>query len=462
MRHAGKVNTALEPLRDSRQTFLHLASLCQKALEKDPHTEVHMSPDDLVQKMRKALEDEQIASQLAEKFDVAIIDEFQDTDADQWAIFSTLFIKRRAKAFFLVGDPKQSIYSFRKADISLFYQAKEEMDHLASLDTNYRSSACLNTLLNRLFTLNTSWLNMPERSLAYQSVSISPMAEETPFNDGKKALHFCLYKESSKSKKSWPTPVFEREVLFPFIAKEALHLHKTEGVPFDKMAVLVKDRFSKNRLASYLAKCCIPYKIGQGSSLFDTPTFDFFSLALLAVLEKGSFGTLEALLTHPFNLSFEEDACKKHLVKAHKMWESQGFAKAMAMLFYERISEQGSIERALIEQELTEATAQLHDILSQCYLNFAEQVSSMKGMKHFLIHESHHFLTLEKTCKVPDQSVGVQIMTTFMSKGLEFDVVFPIALLYRHQAKTQFVRYKGQLVPFDKKKCVSPSSDGRS
>lgn len=449
MRHAGTVTKALDQLRDSRHTFLHLASLCQKALEKDPHTEVHMSPDDLVQKMRRALEDNQIADQLAEKFDVAIIDEFQDTDADQWAIFSTLFIKRRAKAFFLVGDPKQSIYSFRKADISLFYKAKEEMDHLASLDTNYRSSSCLQTLLNRLFSLNTSWLNMPKRSLAYQKVNISPMAEETPFTDGKKALHFCLYKESSRSKKSWPSATFEREVLFPFIAKEAVHLHEREGVSFDKMAVLVKDRFSKNRLASYLAKCGIPYKIGQGSALFDTPAFDFFSLALLAVIEKGAFGSLEALLTHPFALPFEEGACKKHLVRVHKIWETQGFAKAMAMLFHEKVSDQGSIEGALIEQQVTESVAQLQEILSQCYLNFAEQVRSMKGMKHFLLHESHHFLTLEKTCKVPDQSVGVQIMTTFMSKGLEFDVVFPIALLYRHGGKTQFVRDKGKLVPFN-------------
>ncbi len=74
-----------------------------------------------------------------------IIDEFQDTSITQWEIFKRIFVDKDSSAtrLFLVGDPKQSIYSFQGADITSYVQAKEALVahegivyHLAK---NYRS-----------------------------------------------------------------------------------------------------------------------------------------------------------------------------------------------------------------------------------------------------------------------------------------------------------------------------------
>ncbi|PCI76947.1 hypothetical protein COB21_03720, partial [Candidatus Aerophobetes bacterium] len=456
---AGQIRPALDKLRDTRHTFLHLASWCKQAIENDPHSYKHYSPDQLVFSMVRAIDDPVFVESVASGFNVAIIDEFQDTDASQWKIFSTLFSKRRAKAFFLVGDPKQSIYSFRKADLSIFYAAKKQMDRVACLDTNYRSSAPLQTNLNALFSTRPSWLDTPTLALPYHRVKIAPDADQKGVGDGKQAIHFALFNASSATKKTWPTLPFETEVLFPFIAKEILEMSQNFGIELSKIAVLVKDRFSRQRLASYLAQCSIPYRMQRGSSLFDGPAFDFFSHLVLAIIEKGEKGSIEAITTHPFmceqgardkKFNFTYLEWKTHLVQAYHWWKTKNFSRAIAWLMSENINSYHSLTTLFKDRGWEHYHTQLLNIIDQFYLAFREKTYCMTSMKKFIISESFHFLTLQQVEKVRASGQGVELMTTFMSKGLEFDVVLPLALLYRHGAKSNFVRIKGETVPFDK------------
>ncbi len=91
---------------------------------------------------------------LQQRYRVALIDEFQDTDRVQWEIFSMLFANRNdGSALVLVGDPKQAIYAFRGANIFAYLQARDDdLSGYETLGTNWRSDAALLSALEQLFT----------------------------------------------------------------------------------------------------------------------------------------------------------------------------------------------------------------------------------------------------------------------------------------------------------------------
>lgn len=93
-----------------------------------------------------------LRSRLQTQFKAVLIDEFQDTSQSQWDIFQLLLGSDYNKLF-VVGDPKQSIYSFRHADVSLFFkvsQLVEQWDGLvAELNTNFRTQSTLIGDINR-------------------------------------------------------------------------------------------------------------------------------------------------------------------------------------------------------------------------------------------------------------------------------------------------------------------------
>ena len=63
---------------------------------------------------------------VSESPDAALIDEFQDTDPVQFKIFSKLFGEEKSHWLFLIGDPKQSIYRFRGADLKQYFDFARE------------------------------------------------------------------------------------------------------------------------------------------------------------------------------------------------------------------------------------------------------------------------------------------------------------------------------------------------
>jgi len=81
------------------------------------------------------------------RYQVALIDEFQDTDPIQWEVFRTLFPDRLC----LIGDPKQAIYSFRGADVFTYRQAEGSVGQRRDLDTNFRTDRPLVDAVVQLF-----------------------------------------------------------------------------------------------------------------------------------------------------------------------------------------------------------------------------------------------------------------------------------------------------------------------
>ena len=113
-----------------------------------------MGYDDLIKRLADALRKEgsSLVKEVGNRYRVALIDEFQDTDAEQWSIFSKLFLDSE-HYLYLIGDPKQSIYRFRGADIHAYLRAKSECSYHYTLTTNWRSTPLMVEAVNTIFTM---------------------------------------------------------------------------------------------------------------------------------------------------------------------------------------------------------------------------------------------------------------------------------------------------------------------
>jgi exodeoxyribonuclease V beta subunit len=112
--------------------------------------------DDLLLAVKKALasspdgNSQQLVRKVQKKYRAALVDEFQDTDAVQYEIVSAVFGSAR-ELLFIIGDPKQSIYSFRGADIFSYLAAAAGADSRYTLQENWRSEPGLIKAVNTLF-----------------------------------------------------------------------------------------------------------------------------------------------------------------------------------------------------------------------------------------------------------------------------------------------------------------------
>lgn len=111
--------------------------------------------DDLLGRLDNALQQPTggaLAQAIRSRYPVALIDEFQDTDPQQYRIFRALYGKQPEHALLLIGDPKQAIYAFRGADIFTYLKARNEVSAHYTLDTNWRSSPGMVNSVNHLFS----------------------------------------------------------------------------------------------------------------------------------------------------------------------------------------------------------------------------------------------------------------------------------------------------------------------
>jgi exodeoxyribonuclease V beta subunit len=123
-----------------------------------------------------------LRARIREQFPVALIDEFQDTSPVQARIFDRLYgiaDNDPASALLLIGDPKQSIYGFRGADIHAYLAARRATEgrrHV--LGTNHRSTRALVEAVNAVFIRADS---QPEGAFMFRAAGASPADDPLPF-----------------------------------------------------------------------------------------------------------------------------------------------------------------------------------------------------------------------------------------------------------------------------------------
>ncbi|MEF8703717.1 MAG: exodeoxyribonuclease V subunit beta [Candidatus Accumulibacter sp. UW26] len=133
-----------------------------------------LSFDDMLYNVAAALaagDSARLGESLRRRYPVALIDEFQDTDPLQFAIFKAIYgatTDRPPGPLFLVGDPKQAIYSFRNADLHTYLAARRAAGMPYTLRHNQRSTSALIDACNALFMANPKAFILA--GLAYQPV----------------------------------------------------------------------------------------------------------------------------------------------------------------------------------------------------------------------------------------------------------------------------------------------------
>ena len=116
-----------------------------------------MSADEMLSLMAAKVRDvPEFAQAVRERFDIVLIDEFQDTDSVQYEIFRRLFLEGDGgpQTVFFVGDPKQAIYRFRRAELATYLEARSDMGagNVFSLRRNFRTTRALLDAFNAFFS----------------------------------------------------------------------------------------------------------------------------------------------------------------------------------------------------------------------------------------------------------------------------------------------------------------------
>ena len=114
-----------------------------------------MTYDDVLLRLRRTLLDDVrgpvACARLRERYDVVLVDEFQDTDPVQWDIMHRAFGQGGDATLVLIGDPKQAIYAFRGADVHAYLDANKVVETEWTLDVNWRSDQGLLEAYDALF-----------------------------------------------------------------------------------------------------------------------------------------------------------------------------------------------------------------------------------------------------------------------------------------------------------------------
>jgi exodeoxyribonuclease V beta subunit len=122
------------------QLRLSLAEKVRSEVERRKRVGGVLTYDDLVMRLNAALSGsnrERAIEILHRRFSVVMVDEFQDTDPEQWRILRTAFSD--ANVLVLIADPKQAIYGFRGADVYAYLDAAAAAGTRATLPINWRS-----------------------------------------------------------------------------------------------------------------------------------------------------------------------------------------------------------------------------------------------------------------------------------------------------------------------------------
>lgn len=403
------------------------------------------SHDELLERMFRASLTSSFAKAVSEKYKAVIVDEFQDTDPLQWKILKKLFRESSEKKYlYLVGDPKQSIYGFRGADIYTYFEAGKELEKTATLSTNYRSQRPLLEALNALFSRAEGFISLPreKKILPYLTVQAAKEREELE-NEASIAVMLVEAKSSTQAKR-WPSQKILEEYYFSFIAREIIALKTKKNIAFSKSAVLVRDRFEASSLKAYFDKLGIPSKSREAKLIVQTQAFEAFEDLIKACLEPSSQTNLVKVLSGAF--------LRWPLQKIALFSKEKKFSREIFSFFYslrEKLLEEdfASFYRFFSKARIDDDQSLLEKLLSR--EGGLEIFRDLENLVELLIERLEPRKTLSISRVLEDlkqsansgqegfcfesyqQSDAVEIMTIHISKGLEFDHVFALGLIRR-------------------------------
>ena len=407
-----------------------------------------MSFNDLIFRLSAALKEERsgdLRRILQERYRAALIDEFQDTDAAQWHIFSTLF-GGGGHFLYLIGDPKQAIYRFRGADIFSYFTAKKSADAHLTLNRNYRSHPHLVEEVNRLFGTRPQPFGFPEATMAYQPVVPAKVALDGCLRkDGKEAaMIYCQLPESEKLDGRWTSGRAAEEIL-RFTVCEVIRLLGLENpallvgkdgprsVQPKDIAILVRSNRQAEQHLQAFAQAAIPAVVASRQSVFATVAAREIECLLAAIAAPGDILLLKTAMTIPwFGLSGDalqtiwqdETACDgwhSRFQTYFRLWQEQGFLTMMSRLLVDEGVFSTLAGESLAERHIANITHLLELIQAAETTDNLGCGQTLQWLRT-MMSGGHGVEDVE--LRLESDEEAVRIVTMHSAKGLEYPIVF--------------------------------------
>ncbi|HBX8283065.1 TPA: exodeoxyribonuclease V subunit beta [Klebsiella pneumoniae] len=412
--------------------------------------------DDMLSRLDEALRGdsgETLASAIRQRFPVAMIDEFQDTDPQQYRIFRRIWRRQPETALLLIGDPKQAIYAFRGADIFTYMKARGDVAAHYTLDTNWRSSPGMVGSVNRLFSLS-------DNPFMFHEIPFLPVKAAAK----NKGLRFTVDAADVPAMNVWLMPgdtvgsgdyqTFMAQLCATQIrdwlsagqqGRALLWRGETSRpVQASDITVLVRNRLEAAQVREALQTLGIPsVYLSNRDSVFETLEAQELLWLLQAVLAPERENTLRsALATSMFgltaldieNLNQDEqawDALVEEFSEYRQIWRQRGVMPMLRALMTARHIAENLLATRGGERRLTDI---LH--ISELLQEAASQLESEHALVRWLaqhIAEPDSNAASQQMRLESDKHL-VQIVTIHKSKGLEYPLVWlPFIARFRKQ-----------------------------
>ncbi len=428
---------------------------CREALAARKQELAVISFDDLLASLSDALQGEggeELARRIAERFPLALIDEFQDTDPEQYRIFATVYRERPGCGLFMIGDPKQAIYSFRGADVFTYMMAKGDTDAANdrfTLGTNWRSAEGLVQGVNVLFS-GCAAPFIYQGHIDFEPVAAAGKADAKPLRvDGQvptplQAWFVAREPENTDRRagkiinKGWAHQQLSlacaEEIvrLLRLGAEARATLEDAPLAPRD-IAVLVRDRNEAAKVQEALRARGVASVYYSRDSVLESEEAHELLRILLAVAEPDEERALRAALcTGLLGLTAGElDALMadengwEDLVEAfhryHDLWLRADFMAMFRHLLHDR-----GIAHRLLRLEGGERRLTNLLQLAEMIQNAGREHHGIENLLHWFAEQcaNPNGESEEQQLRLESDEALVKIVTIHKSKGLEYPVVF--------------------------------------
>lgn len=382
--------------------------------------------------------DKDLRKLVQDRFDVVIIDEFQDSDPLQADIAFRLAGEDTGKLFF-VGDPKQSIYGFSRADISVYLEIMKRVEELDSgevleLETNFRSSGGIIDFINENFSTILS-------DLDYKDMVPNPEKTNSSFSTEKWTLNLVLPDEEKK-----PGVLITRPREAFMVASEVKDMIDNHGSKPEDFLILFKTSTSMEEYEKALNRLDIPVINTKSKNFLSNFTvLDMLNLLSLCAFPENDFYkyAIETSTLFSFKKSVIDEVLNKgisFILKFNELFSISGLIEiSLNNPKRDYISLKENL-LSLVNSELVSNNYNLNLTFSRLH---DKAVNDSWNPEDDLVDEA---LYIEST-----KPTAVRLMTIHASKGLEAKNVILVA----HDAKPFAVN---QYVDREKEEIVLKSS----
>lgn len=415
--------------------------------------------DDLITTLSTQLDSSNgraLATALLAQFPAALVDEFQDTDPQQFDILATIYQGQPNAALFMIGDPKQAIYGFRGGDVFAYLNARDKCDQQWVMDTNWRSSKAMIEGYNRLFYGNSLTENRRDvfgYKIDYHPVKASPKADDKQLVDQHyHALEFIHFESEGKN-----APASYRQQLARWCANEITRLlYHNDNVSKQNLrakdiAILVRDgtEAADIRAAFNDANLACVY-LSNRANLWQSDQSKHLLLVLKGICHVEDNHQFLASLTSPLlainvqayldlladDIQWQQLA--ERFIKLRVVWRTQGFITMALKLLHELFKFSSQQERELTNIlhlfELLQSVSQRHQQPDELLHWFEQQINQ-------------DFAEVEAELRLESEEDLVKIITQHGSKGLEYPVVF-VPFASRHKDPLKVAQTSVELIEY--------------